>query len=76
MLKKYLPSAVEQEDGLHEGSASPTSMTSSGATSLQDQDGGLPSLSAAGHRATEDCCKELLDTIEELSWHHSQINTS
>lgn len=66
---------------MRNGSSSPTSMTSSEATSLLDQDGsgvggggGTTPLSAMGQSAMEDCCRDLLGIIEELSWHHSQIN--
>ena len=75
LIKKYLP--MPEEDGstsMREGSTSPTSMTSSGATSLQDQDGGGAPLSAASQCAVENCCRDLLEIIDELSLHHSQIS--
>ena len=77
MLKKYLPSYEEEGSAsTRDSSTSPTSMTSFGAISLQDQDsggGGAP-LSAAGQSAMETYCRDLLEVIEELSWHHSQIS--
>lgn len=74
LIKKYLP--LPEEDGnlsMRDGSTSPTSMTSSGATSLQDQDGGV-ALSAASQSAMEDYCRDLLEILENISWHHSQIH--
>lgn len=74
LIKKYLP--VLEEDGnssMRDGSTSPTSMTSSGATSLQDQEGGATSLSAAGQSVMEDYCRDLMEILDGISWHHSQI---
>lgn len=76
LIKKYLP--VSEEDGnssMRDGSSSPTSMTSSGATSLQDQEGGgATSLSAVGQSVMEDYCRDLIEILENISWHHSQIH--
>ena len=62
-----------------EGSISPTSLTSSGATSLQqdDQDGGggASSASSAEQSSMESSCKQLLGVVEELAYYHSQIQT-
>ena len=76
LIKKYLP--LPEDDGnssMRNGSTSPTSMTSSGATSLQDQDGGGATLpSAAGQSVMEDYCRDLIEVLENISWHHSQIH--
>lgn len=73
-MKKYLP--VPEEDGnssLHDGSASPASMTSFGATSLQDQDGGGAGggggapLTALSQSAMEDYCRDLLEVVDRKS---------
>lgn len=84
LIKKYLPLPPE-EDGnvsMRDGSGSPTSMTSSGATSLQDQEGGgggggggaPTSMSAVGQSVMEDYCRDLIEILENISWHHSQIH--
>ena len=76
LIKKYLPLPPE-EDGnvsMRDGSGSPTSMTSSGATSLQDQEGGGAAMSAAGQSVMEDYCRDLIEILENISWHHSQIH--
>lgn len=76
LIKKYLP--LPEDDGnssMRNGSTSPTSMTSSGATSLQDQDGGgATQSSAAGQSVMEDYCRDLIEVLENISWHHSQIH--
>ena len=59
-----------------DGSVSPTSMTSSGATSLQQEDhdvGGGASSTSADHSSMETNCKQLLDVVEALAYHHSEI---
>ena len=62
-----------------EGSVSPTSMTSSGATSLQQEDhdtgsgANFSSSSAADQSSMESSCKQLVVVIDELAYHHSQV---
>lgn len=82
LIKKYLPLPLDDEcsNSLRGGSNSPTSMTSSGATSLQDHDGGgggasntVNSPGIQSYTNMEDCCRDLLEVVDELSWHHSQI---
>jgi hypothetical protein len=79
LIKKYLPFPPE-EDGnssMRDGSSSPTSMTSAGATSLQDQEGGgsgaASSLSVPVQSVMEDNCRDLVEVLDNISWHHSQI---
>ena len=58
-----------------EGSISPNSLASAGTTSLQQEE----ELGAEGATKTdrmETSCRELLSTIEELAWHHSQVNVT
>lgn len=78
LLKKYLPVPPEDDgnSSMRDVSTSPTSMTSAGATSLQDQEAafGYQPLSATSQSAMEDSCRDLLGTIGDLSWHHSQIH--
>ncbi len=84
LIKKYLPLPLEDDSSssLRGGSNSPTSMTSFGATSLQDHEGGVggvganaissPGVAPTGTGHMEDYCRDLLEVVEELSWHHSQ----
>ena len=80
LLDKYLPLPEENcNSSLRDNSSSPTSMTSSGAASLQDQQdgaggGGGVALSSAGQSAMEDCCRDLLEVVETLSYHHTLIS--
>ena len=63
-----------------EGSVSPTSLTSSGATSLQQEDqdgvGGASSASSSTEQSSmESNCKQLLGVVEELAYYHSQFQS-
>ena len=75
LLKKYLP--VPDEDSLRGSSSSPASMTSFGGASLQEQDGtggGGLSFSAPSHNVMEDYCRDLLEVVDALAFHHSQLS--
>ena len=72
-----IPAAGDDGSGSTNGSMSPTSLTSSGAPSLQQDDEG--STVTAGSAGTvshelEASCREVLSVVEELAWHHSQIH--
>ena len=59
-----------------DGSVSPTSMTSSGATSLQQEDheaGSVAISTSSDQSSMESSCKQLLGVIDKLAYHHSQV---
>ena len=75
----YLTAGDDVSSSTRDGSVSPTSMTSSGATSLQqdDQDAGVGGASSGSsdQSSMESSCKQLLGVIDELAECHSQVQT-
>ena len=82
LIKKYIPRTPDEDYlDLQDGSNSPSSLSSSGATSLQDHDRVLAALNAAPSPGGQslimkDYCRDMLEIIDDLSSHHSQTHLS
>ncbi len=63
-----------------DGSMSPTSLSSSGATSLQTDENEVGGASASsqvnGQQEMEKASRKLLSVLDELSYYHSQIHVT
>ncbi|KAL5477805.1 hypothetical protein EMCRGX_G024652 [Ephydatia muelleri] len=77
LVKKHLPGEEDGSSacGMRDGSSSPTSMTSCGATSLPEE-GGSGATEAATSPRMELACKELIRVLDDLSYQHGQILAS
>ena len=60
-----------------DGSSSPTSLASAGATSIQqDEDSFEGVVAKGGDKLLETSCQELVSILDELHWQHSQVHVT